>query len=224
MRSFNAWKNQIEDFEAESVRISNHPILFRKAACTENTADVHVHLSTEMQSEKDVDIILPEMSTSNTANNHKTSEATVPSIPSDTGRKIGFDNIDWHMDVHHITEEHQDIDQHYTVKMSTPNRVAGNHLSYDSPHCDLLDVDNSKFIPDHIDHHIQRRNYISLVSRVITRSIHCLKFLKDVVPDNIPHQYSRELSEPTETVNMISCNSSQFRDGGRGSTQNTFYP
>ena len=209
-QSFNAWKNHIEDFEAEPVSISNHPILFKKAACTENTADVHVHLSTEMQFEKDVDIILPEISNSNAANNHKASEATVPSIPPDTGRKIGFDNIDWHMDVHYMTEEHQNIDQHYTVKISTPNRVAGNHLSCDSPRCDLLDVDNSKFLPDHIDHHIQRRNYISLVSRVITRSINCLKFLKDVVSDHIPHQYSRELSEPTDTVSMISCNSLQF--------------
>ena len=104
-QSFNACKNQIEDFEAEPVSISNHPILFKKAACTENTADVQVHLSTKMQFEKDVDIILPEMSTSNAANNHKASEATVPSIPPDTGRKIGFDNIDWHMDVHHMTEE-----------------------------------------------------------------------------------------------------------------------
>ena len=153
-------KNQIEDFEDEPVRISNHPILFKKAACTENTPDVHVHLSTKMQFEKDVEVILSEMITSNAADNHKTSESTVPSIPPDTGRKIGFDNVNWHMDVHHMTEEHQNIDQHYTVKMSTPNRVGGNYLSCDSPRWDLLDVDNSKYLPDHIDHQIYREEII----------------------------------------------------------------
>eukprot|EP00794_Sanderia_malayensis_P001047 gene1047-373_t len=85
------------------------------------------------------------------------------SLPApDMGRKIVFDNLDWHMPVHHMTEEHQNIDQHYTVKMSVSNRVG--------------------------------------VARIITKNIHCLQFLQDVVDGHIPHKHSKEMSIPTDNT------------------------
>ena len=50
---------------------------------------------------------------------------TTTRYPPDTGRKITFDSLDYHQDVHHMSEEHQSIDKHFITSMSTVNRVHG---------------------------------------------------------------------------------------------------
>ncbi len=47
----------------------------------------------------------------------------------DGGRKITIDNLDYHQNVHHTTEEHQNVDKHYVMVMATENRVTGNDFS-----------------------------------------------------------------------------------------------
>ncbi len=56
----------------------------------------------------------------------------------DGGRKITIDNLDYHQNVHHMTEEHQNIDKHYVTVMATENRVTGNDFSDATPSCSLL--------------------------------------------------------------------------------------
>jgi hypothetical protein len=71
---------------------------------------------------------------------------------ADNGRKITFDNLDYHQKVHHITEEHQNIDKHYVTSMSTENRVHGNHLSDKCPETGVLRMENGKCLPSVQDH------------------------------------------------------------------------
>ena len=60
---------------------------------------------------------------------HTNSPVTYSVIhPPDKGRKIVFDNVDWHMNVHHMSETNQNVSTHYTVKMSVSNRVNSNHF------------------------------------------------------------------------------------------------
>jgi len=49
-------------------------------------------------------------------------------LSPDVGRKLVFDNIDWHQEVHFMTEKHQNVDKHCVTVMATENRVSGNHL------------------------------------------------------------------------------------------------
>ena len=51
----------------------------------------------------------------------------------DKGWKIAFDNFDFKQLVHHMTEDHQNIDDHWVSRISVENRVSGNHLSMDKP-------------------------------------------------------------------------------------------
>lgn len=45
------------------------------------------------------------------------------------GFKLTIDNVDYHQNVHYMTEEYQNIDRHYVTENATINRVSGNHLS-----------------------------------------------------------------------------------------------
>lgn len=121
----------------------------------------------------------------------------------DVGRKITFDNLDYRQEVHHMTEEHQNIDKHYVTAMSTENRVYGHHLSDKSPDRGVLDMENGKCLPSVQDNARQRDNYITLAERIISSNIPCLYPLSDVSTPHIPHQYSQEMKNVSDTVRII---------------------
>ena len=125
---------------------------------------------------------------------------TLQACAPDIGRKITFDNLDYRQEVHHMTEDHQNIDRHYVTVMSTNNRVHGHHLSDKPPETGIFQMENGKCLPSVLDNVRQRENYITLVERVIANSIPCLHFLSDVVTIQIPHQYSKEMKTVSDTV------------------------
>ena len=47
------------------------------------------------------------------SNSSKTNQCPVMTIEKEWGRKLVFDNIDYSYEVHHMTEEHQNVDCHY---------------------------------------------------------------------------------------------------------------
>ena len=94
------------------------------------------------------------------------------SVECDNGHKLTFDNMDYRHQVHYmttvikstiLTEENQNVDQHFVTVMSTENRVSGNHLSDEGPQNGVLQMVNGKCLPDAPDNAMQRENYTSLV-------------------------------------------------------------
>ena len=67
----------------------------------------------------------------------------------------------------------------------------------------LMDLENGKCIPSTGDHILQRRNFITLVERVIVANIRSLEFLTDVVTPHIQHKYSSEMRKKTNTVSKF---------------------
>ena len=133
---------------------------------------------------------------------HKNKKLIIPEV----GRKLVFDNIDYRHEVHHMTEEHQNVDKHCVTVMTTENRVSGKHLSDVQPVNGVLELENGKCLPSCRDNVKQRCNYIALVGRVITANIEYLKFLQDVTTMHIPHCYMKEMSSKSETVSNIIIN------------------
>lgn len=127
-------------------------------------------------------------------------EVSNKTIPPDNGRKLVLDNVDFHQLTHDMTEQHQNPDAHFCSLMATENRVSGNHLPDDEPICTLMDMENGKCCPSQWEHKLQHDNYIQLVSRVLTQELPCLHFLREVVFSHIPHQYSINMKQKTETV------------------------
>lgn len=118
------------------------------------------------------------------------------------GFKLTIDNVDYHEDVHYMTEEHQNIDKHYVTVNATTNRITGNNLSTDCPVDGLLQMENGKCLPSHLEQKAQRENYITLVQRTLVENVPCLEFGKDVVEKHILHKYSKEASQPTNSVSL----------------------
>ena len=94
-----------------------------------------------------------------------------------------------------MTQEHQTQDKHYLTVCATKNRVH-----------DLFNImENGKCIPTHMEQISQRDNYIQIVERVLSQNIPCLEPFKDVAVNHIPHMYSKETREPTESVSIDAC-------------------
>ncbi|XP_028404057.1 uncharacterized protein LOC114526731 isoform X1 [Dendronephthya gigantea] len=111
----------------------------------------------------------------------------------DVGRKLVFDNIDYHQEVHRMTEDHQNVDKHCVTVMAIENRVSGNHLGEEQPKDGILKLQNGKCLPSCRDNQKQRDNYIALVGRVISTNIKSLEFLSDAAVHHIPHMYTKEM-------------------------------
>ena len=47
-----------------------------------------------------------------------------------------------------------------------------------------------------------RKNFNDLIGKVLVANIPCLKFLGDVITSHIPHKYSKEMANKTNTVSI----------------------
>ena len=121
-------------------------------------------------------------------------------LSCDLGRKITVDNFDYRQHVHHMTEDHQNIDVHLVSVISTENRVGAVDLNDDNTATGILDIENGKCIPSDEEHRSQRKNFITLIGQIIVGNIPSLEFLADVVTSHIPHKYSSQMNRKTNTV------------------------
>lgn len=124
-------------------------------------------------------------------------------ISPDCGRKITFDNHDDRQEVHYMTEDHQNIDEHVVTFMASENIIPAYSLSDKVPENGVLQMDNGECLPNHNENIKQRENYIVLVERIITHNIPCLKYLGDVTTSYIPHHYREEVHKKTDTVCIL---------------------
>ena len=123
----------------------------------------------------------------------------------DKGRKIVFDNFDFKQLVDHMTEDHQNIDNHWVTHASVENRVSGNHLPTEKSETkSLLKIENAKLVPNKVEHILQRDNYNSIVSIILIDNIPCLDFLNECASRHIKHAYTSEMMKKTENVSMCS--------------------
>ena len=129
--------------------------------------------------------------------------ASVTDPKPSVGFKLTTDNVDYTLNVHYMTEEHQNNDKHYVSINATVNRVSANHLSDESTASGINQMENGKCIPNHFEQKAQRNNYIALVQRVIVEHVPCLGFGKDLLENQIPHIYTKETSQPTDLVSIL---------------------
>eukprot|EP00794_Sanderia_malayensis_P019677 gene19677-21623_t len=117
-----------------------------------------------------------------------------------SGQKITIDNVDYRQEVHHMTQDHQTVDNHYLSVCATKNWISGNHLSPVAKEDALKNPEFGKCIPNSMDQAIQRLNYIVLVEKMLAKHVPCLKQFQDVITKHIPHLYSDVASSETETT------------------------
>ena len=69
-------------------------------------------------------------------------------ISPDCGRKITFDNHDDRQEVHYMTEDHQNIDEHVVTFMASENIIPAYSLSDKVPENGVLQMDNGECLPN----------------------------------------------------------------------------
>ena len=105
------------------------------------------------------------------------------------GKKLQGSGDNWDMKIraHDMQSTHQNQDIHYFASNLIVERVPCQNLSTVSPPRDINTLPNSVFLVNE-DEEIQlRENFKVLVGRVLVSSIPSLSFLKNVIPDHIPH-------------------------------------
>lgn len=120
-------------------------------------------------------------------------------------RKIVIDNFDFRTQVHDMTEDNQNVDNHWVSVASTENRIVCNLLSdQPKPTERLMQIENGVFLPSGKEYDLQRQNYIVICGRIACKYINDLKIFEEVTIPHIKHAYSMETSKPTDTVSINS--------------------
>ena len=80
------------------------------------------------------------------------------------------------------------------------NRVVEPHLSEVTPRKPIADIEMTEFLPGADVQDLLVNHWSVLTSRVITKYLKAFKPFKDVIIYHIPHKYSKEMTEKSESV------------------------
>lgn len=127
------------------------------------------------------------------------------SIETFTISRIVADNFDLSVKDRIQTKEHSNQSIHWTQQYAIKDRVVREpSADDDQPQCKLADLDLQKLLPDSDVQVNFRRDCVIPVSRILTSYMPAFAFLKDTVIKHIPHPYSEEQSQKSETVSVTS--------------------
>ena len=87
-------------------------------------------------------------------------------VPCDKSWKITIDNLDYKPNVHHMSEQHQNIDFH--LFQSCQGALEFNDEKND---LGIMVLENGRFIPSDSDNLLHRSNDIALVGQMLVDSI-----------------------------------------------------
>ena len=117
--------------------------------------------------------------------------------------RVTFDNFDFQVLANIIVKGHQNSDMHWITQYITFDRVPSKGLNDIVPIIrDIKEFDNSNYLLSKCELQDQRRDYITLVSRVLVEYFPSLKSIKSVVPKHITHHYSKEMTQPSEIISL----------------------
>lgn len=124
---------------------------------------------------------------------------------SHPGFVISFDNLDFQLKRRNMTKDSQNQDHHWVNHQMVENRVSGNSLDVKQPNAeDIVNIPNTRFLPNIYDQQHQRLNYIILTSRILVSYFEALKPLQNACIFHIPHKYTMEMSQKSKKVCNIS--------------------
>jgi L1 cell adhesion molecule like protein len=126
-----------------------------------------------------------------------------PTEEMSPGARLNIDNLDVRQEVRHMTVEHQNEVKHYVQSMVVEDRVNVERLPLETPQADLLDLDNSTFLPTIEDVNTLRQDCIEAAALILTEHVPVFKkHFGDLIPKVFQHQYSGEMKNKS---NVIPC-------------------
>lgn len=107
---------------------------------------------------------------------------------------IVMDNVDFFMKAHQQSSLTSNKSLHWIHHIAVEDRVPTRHLSDVRPDVDITTYDVGCSLPGSEEQAHIRREFIVLGSRLLTQHFDVFKPLSKVVVNNIPHDYSEEMS------------------------------
>eukprot|EP00112_Aurelia_sp_Birch-Aquarium-sp1_P017402 Seg4027.1 transcript_id=Seg4027.1/GoldUCD/mRNA.D3Y31 product="hypothetical protein" protein_id=Seg4027.1/GoldUCD/D3Y31 len=129
----------------------------------------------------------------------ETAESGNSDLEVEPGFKHVIDNFNMRKEVCDMTEEHQNINENWVAHLAVKNRVSAKELS-DVAESNIFDMENGTVIPSQLEHKLQKRDYMTLIQRLLTEKLKCFEEVKQCVTIHIPHRYSKEVREKTENI------------------------
>ncbi|XP_033731443.1 uncharacterized protein LOC117321072 [Pecten maximus] len=118
------------------------------------------------------------------------------------GYRFNLDNLDFHIKVREMTQEHQNVSRHFTQIMSVVDRVSCEGFT-DEPVGNLMEVENSEFLPTAEDNYTLRKDMIQVVSNILIEHLSSFKIFENICPKQFQHAYSAEMSKKSIVVYYI---------------------
>ena len=123
----------------------------------------------------------------------------------DEGREIRWtsDNFDFRILTNIVISGYKNSDMHWICQYITFDRVSSAHLDDTKPLVeDMTKFENKEYLLSKSELEKMRQEYIVLVSRILLNFFPCLKVIKNVVPNHIEHEFSKEMAEKSEIINL----------------------
>ena len=111
-------------------------------------------------------------------------------------------------------KEIQNEDLHLFASSLIENRVSFNHLPNDNPKANLKELSRNKFSLNVNELKRYAECAKILVGRIVHKFLPEFKFLKAVIPQHIPHEYSQQMSQKSTVVRLpiINANEAKYED------------
>jgi len=116
------------------------------------------------------------------------------------------DNIDYEIRARVQSQQHKNRSIHWTHQFAVLDRVQDPSLDNYSSQKAVGEIQLADLLPDKNVQANLVRNWTVLVSRAITKYLPPFQSFQDVVVRHIPHAYSVEMSEKSESVGLIVVN------------------
>ena len=114
--------------------------------------------------------------------------------------RIVGDNIDLMVHARIQTSEYTNRSLHWTQQYGVVYRVIEPQLDEKCPRIPMKDIELEDLLPVKVVQDNLVNRWAVLVSRVVTKYLHCFKPLQDVVVHHITHKYSKVMSEKSQSV------------------------
>ena len=121
------------------------------------------------------------------------------------GKNIHGTGDNWDMKIrpHDMLSTHQNTDLHYFASNLIVERVPCDNLSKAAPQRDINSLSNSTFLLDKVEAVKLREDLKVLVGRILVKNMPQLSFLKQIIPEHIPHKYQREIAQKSIIVPLL---------------------
>lgn len=116
--------------------------------------------------------------------------------------RFNLDNLDFHIKVRNMTEDHQNESKHYIQLMAIKDRVICEDLPNERPIGNLQHIPIGDFLPNCDDISSLRTDMIQVTASILTKHLTSFMPYQKCIPEGFYHQYSEQMKQKSTVVRL----------------------